>query len=696
MSDKELLAQIAQIAGAINKHIQTPVANGYQGYNPSIRGGFSTRGSRGGGRGGYAPAGVFNRSLTLNNNSHSAPPVTNAPPAGAYNRSLTLNNNIPPATKAANPYIPRPSVPTVSRLMSGQVTPPTTILAPTTTRHIKTTAPYPTPRPTMAVTSKPQTPTRHLTLVNKNDTNTPSPVAASPTTSLSSTNTSGSNTPVVSPKSASPAPQQQQWIQSKTKNMSLMNESTFKKTMVAKQKSIQSARETKAKLAQLRAKRASDRRKGIVTVGGTEYQKSLNGRTLVMRRSKPAESVVINGVEFEMDRRGNKLIRRAIAGAISKQDQSATIKPGTPVQASAQPAVGAVGSTPKQFSMGGVDFVRTTNGNLVRATLVKDQILKKQKAKAALHKSRVPRVVSYCKYFTKTGQCPLAGCYRVHSRDHLAICKKFLRGICRYSASTCLLSHKPNPHTTPPCYHFQRAACSKVDCPYPHIRINPQAPICRPFATQGWCDAGNACKDRHVWLCPDFGTERGCKGRCGLAHVENGGVRAKKTPEELEKARQEWQAAVAAGTAGVDGKKIFPAAGVPQGSSGSRYWEKAEEASTTSTNGRQFDENFIPLNFDENIDEDENSVIQLQGDSPGEEEEEMEGDISSDGVESGEEMDYESGDEEGEEEDSDDVDVDHQGRPENIVLSEDEEMDHDLAQRELDDYYAAQDREEYE
>jgi len=155
-----------------------------------------------------------------------------------------------------------------------------------------------------------------------------------------------------------------------------MNSSTFKKTMVAKEKSIRTAKEMKLKLMQVRAKRAQDIRRGIVTMGGKEYSKSADGRKLVMRDTSQ-DNIVINGVEFQMDPRGNKLVRKAA---------TATTTTSLPTTARSMPSTSGLGmsptavsgATPKQFSVGGVVYVRTRSGNLVRATLVQNQLLEKR------------------------------------------------------------------------------------------------------------------------------------------------------------------------------------------------------------------------------------------------------------------------------------------------------------------------------
>ncbi|KAK3829679.1 MAG: hypothetical protein J3R72DRAFT_405655 [Linnemannia gamsii] len=386
------------------------------------------------------------------------------------------------------------------------------------------------PRPTVnSYTPATPAPSRHLTLVNMNPTNisTTSGPLPSPASSPPKTN-----------NTLSPAAPAQQWIQSKGKNMSLMNASTFKKTMVAKEKSIRTAKEMKLKLMQVKAKRAQDLRRGIVTMGGNEYSKSADGRKLIMRDTSQ-DNIVINGVQFQMDPRGNKLVRKAATTATAA-GRAASM--ATAPKLDSSPKTESV-ATPKQLSVNGIVYVRTRSGNLTLNYV--DAITNKIVRHRRMHDGNAlpikSSVMTPCFFylFCDLGICSRdIGCPFVHSRSHLAICKKFLRGVCPSTEATCKLSHTSSPHTVPACVHFQRAACNKDDCVYAHVRTNPQAPICRPFATEGWCEAGINCKDRHVWVCPDFGTEEGCKKKCGLPHLPNGGIRVK-NDQEMEEDEEE-------------------------------------------------------------------------------------------------------------------------------------------------------------
>lgn len=72
--------------------------------------------------------------------------------------------------------------------------------------------------------------------------------------------------------------------------------------------------------------------------------------------------------------------------------------------------------------------------------------------------------------------------------------------------------------------HFLRGRCSNPECRYAHVRVTPGAPVCRDFATLGYCDKGAECQDRHVHECPDYASSGVCnKKRCRLPHVDRAG-----------------------------------------------------------------------------------------------------------------------------------------------------------------------------
>ena len=73
----------------------------------------------------------------------------------------------------------------------------------------------------------------------------------------------------------------------------------------------------------------------------------------------------------------------------------------------------------------------------------------------------------------------------------------------------------------PACLHFLRGRCSKASCRYAHVRVNPAAPICRSFASLGYCSQGALCKERHMIECPDYASTGDCRSKnCRLPHVD--------------------------------------------------------------------------------------------------------------------------------------------------------------------------------
>jgi hypothetical protein len=115
-------------------------------------------------------------------------------------------------------------------------------------------------------------------------------------------------------------------------------------------------------------------------------------------------------------------------------------------------------------------------------------------------------------------------CRYIHDPTKVAICLDFLRtGQCQ-AGPDCDLSHDPTPERVPACLHFLRGNCTKDDCRYAHVRVNPGAPVCRAFATLGYCPKGAACPERHVHECPDYANKGLCRNKhCRLPHVDRAG-----------------------------------------------------------------------------------------------------------------------------------------------------------------------------
>lgn len=123
------------------------------------------------------------------------------------------------------------------------------------------------------------------------------------------------------------------------------------------------------------------------------------------------------------------------------------------------------------------------------------------------------------------GACPKGpSCPYVHNPNKVAICKDYLQtGACS-AGESCDLSHEATPERVPACLHFLRGNCSNDQCRYAHVRVNPTAPVCRPFASLGFCEKGASCGDRHVFECPDYARSGTCNNKkCRLPHVDRAG-----------------------------------------------------------------------------------------------------------------------------------------------------------------------------
>lgn len=131
-------------------------------------------------------------------------------------------------------------------------------------------------------------------------------------------------------------------------------------------------------------------------------------------------------------------------------------------------------------------------------------------------------------------------CLYIHDPIKVAICKDFLQtGQCS-AGNSCDLSHEPSAHRSPTCMHFLRERCSNPECRYAHVRVTPGAPVCRAFATLGYCEKGAECEERHVHECPDYANEGVCnKKRCQLPHVDRAGQIRKAAAAAANKAERE-------------------------------------------------------------------------------------------------------------------------------------------------------------
>ena len=224
--------------------------------------------------------------------------------------------------------------------------------------------------------------------------------------------------------------------------------------------------------------------------------------------------------------------------------------------------------TPRRANIGGVTFLRSKHGNLYRAGLIKTMrsvprnavLVCSLRGKAnhiSSSRNDIRKIQQPCPQFSTSGLSlnlclgnrshwsskALPGvhgailtrnlgscskgpqCRFVHDPAKVAICPDFLRtGECQ-AGLDCDLSHDPTPERVPACLHFLRGNCTNDNCRYAHVRVNPGAPVCRAFATLGYCSKGAMCPERHVHECPDYANKGLCRNKkCRLPHVDRAGA----------------------------------------------------------------------------------------------------------------------------------------------------------------------------
>ncbi|KAJ5455546.1 uncharacterized protein N7458_003810 [Penicillium daleae] len=306
------------------------------------------------------------------------------------------------------------------------------------------------------------------------------------------------------------------WVAKRDRHMQLINSAVYDKEKQARAKAMEETRKFKEQ-------RRAEREQSKVL----RYAQAARGGATVSTTTQPAAAhqILVNDIPFKVTHGGSKLVRVSSMKALHD-----LCFPGTGLPVLDDPNTANI--TPKRVNVAGVTFVRSKNGNLHRLGAVASKMCVVETVNTRVYANchrRNPTTVKkrneLCKRFTTTGTCYKGpSCPFIHDPSKVAICKDFLQtGQCSAGMS-CDLSHEPSPHRSPSCVHFLRGRCSNPDCRYSHVRVTPGAPVCRAFATLGYCEKGASCEERHVHECPDYANTGAChKKRCQLPHVDRAG-----------------------------------------------------------------------------------------------------------------------------------------------------------------------------
>ncbi|KAL5559692.1 hypothetical protein UlMin_035903 [Ulmus minor] len=197
---------------------------------------------------------------------------------------------------------------------------------------------------------------------------------------------------------------------------------------------------------------------------------------------------------------------------------------------------------PRRLVIGNDEYVRIGNGNqLIRDPKKRVRVLASEKVRWSLHTARLrlAKKRKYCQFFTRFGKCNKGDgkCPYVHDPSKIAVCTKFLKGLC--SNANCKLTHEVIPERMPDCSYFLQGLCNNQNCPYRHVNVNPKAPSCEGFL-RGYCVDGNECRKKHSYACPSFEATGTCPqgSKCKLHHPKTRTCgKKRKRSRELKNAR---------------------------------------------------------------------------------------------------------------------------------------------------------------
>lgn len=156
-----------------------------------------------------------------------------------------------------------------------------------------------------------------------------------------------------------------------------------------------------------------------------------------------------------------------------------------------------------------------------------------------------------CTFYNRFGKCSRGDkCPFIHDPERVAVCTKFLRGVCTKTDGTCPFYHKAVKEKMPVCSFFLRGVCARDGCPYLHASVGKNADVCPDFV-RGYCSRGDQCDKKHITDCPEYSRSGKCPQgkKCPLRHrqrsnnrhitlSEKGVLSPMKEPYAFKKIRQ--------------------------------------------------------------------------------------------------------------------------------------------------------------
>ncbi|KAH8656981.1 hypothetical protein BGZ60DRAFT_416481 [Tricladium varicosporioides] len=320
------------------------------------------------------------------------------------------------------------------------------------------------------------------------------------------------------------------WVTKKDRHLQLINTAIYEQESQSRTKAIEETRKQKLAQRDLREKTKFNRHL-------QRLASNIHAPSSVQVHSASSTGnyeINVQGIQFRVAKNGSKLVK--VPGELSslpkdcRQGELSNSEYGSHCLGD----LNAAKATPKTAVVGGVRFHRSKNGNLYRAGIIKahryahtprvtcmdNMHLSDTNCCYTRRKTVTKKINEPCKMFTQTGSCSKGPkCRYIHDPSKVAVCKEFLsKGSCP-SGESCDLSHDLTPERTPACLHFAKGNCSNPNCRYTHVRVSPNALVCRAFGIYGYCEKGTSCEERHVHECPDFSNIGTCPTKgCKLPH----------------------------------------------------------------------------------------------------------------------------------------------------------------------------------